>query len=335
MRVQRRRMIAAACLVPGLMFCLLILRAPLAVVVQDRFTDQEAETLASLEQIDDYPLYTMHQSGTYRLELRSDLTAATAGFGCSLLAAMGGDSRVYGRNFDWTFSPALLLFTEPSDGYASVSMVDLAYLFPAAPLYLTELPVAERVPLLHAFSIPFDGMNEAGLAIGMAAVPWSLGPSYDPAKPDIDSIGIIREVLDHAANVTEAISIFESSNVRTTAGPPIHYLLADRSGSTAVVEFYEGELAVLWSEVPWHLATNFLCADQWPSVFGQCPRYDRLAERLEETGGVLSWLQGLDLLREVSQPGLTQWSIIYDLAAGQVYVTVGRDYEVIHLISLR
>ena len=34
----------------------------------------------------------------------------------------------YGRNFDWEFSPALLLFTDPPDGYASVSMVDLTFL---------------------------------------------------------------------------------------------------------------------------------------------------------------------------------------------------------------
>jgi Flp pilus assembly protein TadD len=31
----------------------------------------------------------------------------------------------YGRNFDWDFSPALLLFTNPPDGYASVSRGDL------------------------------------------------------------------------------------------------------------------------------------------------------------------------------------------------------------------
>ena len=35
---------------------------------------------------------------------------------------------VYGRNFDWQYSPALLLFTNPPDGYASVSMVDIEYL---------------------------------------------------------------------------------------------------------------------------------------------------------------------------------------------------------------
>ena len=33
-----------------------------------------------------------------------------------------------GRNFDWYEHPALILFTDPPDGYASVSMVDISYL---------------------------------------------------------------------------------------------------------------------------------------------------------------------------------------------------------------
>ena len=32
------------------------------------------------------------------------------------------------RNFDWYRHPAMLLFTDPPDGYASASMVDLSYL---------------------------------------------------------------------------------------------------------------------------------------------------------------------------------------------------------------
>ena len=50
---------------------------------------------------------------------------------CSLFAALGDpENRLFGRNFDWRYSPALLLFTDrpAGGGYASVSMVDIAYL---------------------------------------------------------------------------------------------------------------------------------------------------------------------------------------------------------------
>ena len=95
---------------------------------------------------------------------------------------------LFGRNFDWEYSPAVLLFTHPPGGYASVSMVDIAYLgFDEDQVNsLTELTLEERQALLNAPEWPFDGMNEKGLVIGMAAVPPGQMP-YDPDKKTIGS----------------------------------------------------------------------------------------------------------------------------------------------------
>ena len=129
-------------------------------------------TLRSLEKVSDYPLYVMHAaSGTIDPGM-GWIQPQGSGFSCSLFATLGqtGD-KLYGRNFDWEFSPALLLFTDPPDGYATVSMVDLTFLGidAATAMSLTSLPLAERTDLLQAASMPFDGMNEYGLAIAMAA----------------------------------------------------------------------------------------------------------------------------------------------------------------------
>ena len=75
-------------------------------------------------------------------------------------------------------------------------MVDIAYLgFGDGAVDLTTLPLTERRALLDAPGWPFDGMNEAGVAIGMAAVP-SADERRDPGKPTIDSLAVMREVLD-------------------------------------------------------------------------------------------------------------------------------------------
>jgi len=52
-------------------------------------------------------------------------------------------------------------------------MVDIAYLgFEGQAAYgLTERPLDELAPLLSAPYLPFDGMNDQGLVVGMAAVP--------------------------------------------------------------------------------------------------------------------------------------------------------------------
>ncbi len=102
-------------------------------------------------------------------------------------------------------------------------------------------------------------MNEQGLVVGMAAVPPGQ-MTLDPNKATVGSIRVIRMILDHANTVDEALDILSRYNVDMQGGIPIHYLIADRSGQAALVEYYRGELFVFRNEAPWHLATNFLQA---------------------------------------------------------------------------
>jgi len=303
----------------------------------------EAATLGSLEQVDDYPLYTMHYYGAYDQRASSaggvtNLPRLNSTWACSLFAALGdADNVLYGRNFDWEYSPALLLSTDPPDGYASVSMVDIAYLGfgGARASTLTDLPLAERRALLDAPFLPFDGMNERGMVIGMAAVPpGEMHP--DPDKESIGSLMVIREILDHASNVDEAVAILQSYNIDVEGGPPVHYLIADPSGRSALIEFYQGEMVVIPNEsgTDWHLATNFLRASVGESAEGQCWRYDTLNHRLAETKGRITTQGAMDLLEEVSQES-TQWSVVYDTNTGDVNVAMGREYDNVHTLCLR
>jgi hypothetical protein len=309
-----------------------------------------AATLASLEQVDDYPLYTMHYHGGYQRAMSTarflesllwagraslELAPEQPAWACSLFAALGdADNEVYGRNFDWHYSPALLLFSDPPDGYASVSMVNIAYLGYAGNQLraLVKHPLIERSALLLAPLFPLDGMNEYGLAIGMAAVPPG-GMRPDPNKETLDSLMIIREMLDHARDVDEAVDIMSSYNVDMRGGPPIHYLVADASGRAALVEFYQGEMHVFPNHMPWHLATNFLRAAAGDSPEGHCWRYDRINERLRQTEGRMTSQEAMNLLADVSQGG-TQWSVVYEMNSGAVNVAMGRAYEQVHTFSL-
>jgi len=301
----------------------------------DGLSDDEVRTLASLAQVDDYPLYTLHYYGAYSQRSSSIERNMDSAWACSLFAALGDTGNLlYGRNFDWDYSPALLMFTAPADGYATVSMVDIAYLGFAGDraARLLNLSLAERRALLNALSIPFDGMNERGLVVGMAAVPpGQMRPS--PVKPAIGSLGVIRRMLDRAGTVDEAVTIMQSYTIDFEGGPPIHYLIADRSGRAVLVEFYQGKLVILPNVSPWHLATNFLRASV-ESADGQCWRYDAISQRLAETQGRLTTQEASALLERVSQKN-TQWSIVYGLSTGEVTVTMGRQYGKTHTVSLR
>jgi hypothetical protein len=265
----------------------------------------------------------------------TDVTVSPPAWACSLFAALGDrDNALYGRNFDWEYSPAMLLFTDPPDGYASVSMVDIAYLgFEGSGASgLLDLPLVDRASLLTAPFLPFDGMNERGLAVGMAAVP----PGHmqpDPDKETIGSLLVIRWMLDYASNVDEAVEIIRSYNVDMQGGPPIHYLVADPSGRAALVEFHQGEMVVVYNDDAWHVATNFLRASVDGSAEGECWRYDKISQRLAKAQGRVGARQAMDLLENVSQAG-TQWSVVYGMSSGEVNVAMGREYGTVHTLAL-
>ena len=309
-------------------------------------TKDQIATLSSLKKVDDYPLYTMVNHGTYQQSnaaLLSDVptkkNTSTAGmrsgWACSLFAALGNENNhVFGRNFDWEYSPGLLLFTDPPDGYTSVSMVDMAYLgFDEKEVgRLSELTLTELTPLLDAPNWPFDGMNERGLAIGMAAVPSSPMLS-DPQKPTIGSLQIMRQVLDQAGDIKEAITILEYYNIDFGGGPALHYLIADSTGEAVLVEFFQGEMHIIPNDQPWHQATNFIIST-YEDPQGQCRRYDKISDMMQTTSGNLNTQSAADLLSEVSQNN-TQWSVLYHLQSGDIELIMGRQFDSIHKFQLK
>jgi len=170
--------------------------------------------------VDDYPLYVVHYNGDYGFSeyLATGETTLTGGFyrpGCTVFTASGGGEALMGRNFDFPSNPALLLYTNPPDGYASVSMVDLSYFGYS----MGSLPREDDLgSLLTAPYMPFDGMNEKGLVVSMAAIPEALAPESE-GKTTIGEIQAIRLLLDYAEDVDEALTLLTEYNVEMTNRP--------------------------------------------------------------------------------------------------------------------
>jgi choloylglycine hydrolase len=302
-------------------------------------TAPEEQALSSLTKVDDFPLYIMRSSVNYRasdilLPDHKILDNIYEEWACSLFAALGdGEHALYGRNFDWKHSPALLLITDPPNAFTSVSMVNLAFFMPEEKIQrLTDLPIDQLTELLDAPYWPIDGMNEHGLVVGMAAVPDSDVPIHGE-REWISSLGIIREMLDAARNVDEAIDVVRKFNISMEGGPHIHYLLADASGRAVLVELYKGELKRLPNNEQWHAVTNFTISAISGKPEGQCWRYDTLIQQLENKEGRLTSLEAMNLLSDVSQEN-TQWSVVYALSTLSVNISMGRDYNDIHQYPL-
>lgn len=185
--------------------------------------------------------------------------------------------------------------------------------------------------LLDAPLLPFDGMNERGLAVGLAAdQSGSVAP--DPAKPTVGGVRILRLVLDNAATVDEAIKIIDGYHLDFAGGPPLHYLLADTAGGSAVVEF-DGSMRVLRGAPPWQALTNIRLAGADEATRDKDRRYATASSTLRTTSGTLDWRRAMDLLRDVAQPH-TRWSVTYELRTGAVHVVTAQRWGTVHAFQL-
>lgn len=286
-----------------------------------------AKTLKSFRNVDDHPLFEMHFHGDYvadtpkKVSLNLPSTKTTS-WACSLFISFHEDGTgLYGRNFDWDHNPALMLHTNPSDGYASISMVDISYL--GFSLDDEKFKTVEgRKALLSAPLLPFDGMNEHGLTVGMAAVQETKVP-FDADKPTVGCLQIIRLMLDKTKTVDEALALFAKYNIREEGAPPIHYLIADAEGHSALVELKDDKTNIIKNETNWQSATNFYLTGQ-DAPLQQCHRFRKIDKSMKAHQGELSIDESFELLMNIAQTS-TRWSVVYDLKEKSATVAMSGD----------
>lgn len=240
---------------------------------------------------------------------------------------------IFGRNEDlFPDDTVLLMYTQPSDGYASVSMTDAEYFG-----YIdenTDLDEIERF-MKAAAHFPADGMNECGVVIAQNLVPAAAG--YDPQKISIGSTAAVRLVLDYAKNVDEAIKLLEKYNIYFEFEQQGHYLIADTSGESVIVEFVNGEMKIIKNELPWQVNSNFALSN-YPSEEDAyngngCLRYKTAYKFLKERDGVLKNQEPFELLKDVIQDN-TLYSTVYNQTSGEIQIAMHRKFSTIYQFNM-
>ena len=340
-----------------------ILLCALAVVMALAFAAMllfggELRTMASIERVDeDVDLFTMTYKGDYALDefleegassdqelvefiVRQVLKGVPLEFdlpdlGCSTYAAALADgTQVFGRNFDMYDSPAMLLRTKPKDGYASISMVNLAYIGYNAAYLPTNL--ASSILTLAAPYVPLDGVNEKGLAVGVLLIDTE-PTNQQTDKVDVTTTSAIRMLLDRAATVDEAIELLQRYDMHASAGSCYHFHIADLSGRSVVVEYIDNVMHVVESRA----ATNFLLTPGDYDFGGGEDRYAVLESTLKRNGGVFAdTTAAMALLEAVSQEpregkrSWTQWSCVYNQSMASVEIAMDMHYDRIYRFAL-
>jgi len=177
---------------------------------------------------------------------------------------------------------------------------------------------------------PSGGINEKGLVIELM---WLDGTTYPAAdtRPVVGVLEWIQYQLDRSATVTEVLA--SDRVIRIGGRTPLHWLVADRSGDAATIEFLDGRLVTHTGDSLRVAAlTNHAYRDSLAYLRtveldgrdaagdGSLARFARAARRLRSFAGgadqaVASAFRTLD---QVAQPS-TVWSIVYEVTAGRVH----------------
>jgi hypothetical protein len=229
-----------------------------------------------------------------------------------------------GKNLDWKKTSVLLLKTTPSNGYKSLSLVDLEL------CDFFNLGSFNHSLILSPY-VPFDGMNEKGLVVTMLSIHKELKYPFDKNKVTIGDFNLIRVLLDKCSNVDESIKMINNFSIMQTGPFPIHYLIADTTNS-CIVEFIDGKVFVVRNEQNKYLTNNLVTNDiDFENNLNNCKRFSILHSSLSNNNKNFNMLLCMDLLNKVSvfsngySIPSTIWSIIYAPKTLELSIKIGKE----------
>lgn len=284
--------------------------------------------------------------------------------GCSSFTAQTADGKkLFARNYDMLKTNACIVHTEASPGrHATISTVDLGLLGMDADTDVEGL--LNRITCLAAVYAPLDGMNDAGVSCGVYMTYQGgehvAATDQNTDKPDFTTTTFLRLVLDYADDLDEAVEIARAYDMHDSAGTSYHYMVADASGRSAILEWVSGnnatdmdgsarELVVTYNDQDAHIGEEEGGSDfQWVTNFVIQPgyydqeedqkgldRYRHIYGQLSQTRGIVAdEREAMDILASVGRRSwnsngehLTVHSAIYNLSEKTVYWVPNENYN--------
>jgi predicted choloylglycine hydrolase len=248
-------------------------------------------------------------------------------YGCSVASYYVSGHQIVGRNFDL-----------PSD----------------RPHYFTNLEMAGTYRVMGHTVYDLtgemnDGINEKGFSLSVAGnvsfkrgkdgwtvdlLKYSSREPY-PREPAVVFWQMTQIVMQTCATVDEAVALLRAVRVWSPANwrgltlEGSHWLLADATGKSVVVEWTPGDhqLLVFDEPGPYELLTNlsFQEGEEFPAK--TCPRYRKARPLLER--GVSDTTDMLEVMKamRVTGPSRSLWISVMDLNARSFEVRYFKEFE--------
>jgi penicillin V acylase-like amidase (Ntn superfamily) len=191
------------------------------------------------------------------------------------------------------------------------------------------------------YQLPWAGMNERGLSLSTMALAETVTPTPDERPPLEYGPFWMQYILDTCATIDDVIASDAKVRLVQTVD---HYLVADRTGNSAVIEFLGGEMVVhTGDDLPVSALTNSTyqhSLDTWlvyrgtanESCIGQgnsLERFCTVAGRVDTFGSTTSEdavAYAFDTLGSVDS--LTPWSVVFDTRNLRAYLRTQPHHEI-------
>ncbi len=286
---------------------------------------------------------------------------------CSSFTAKSedGDS-LFGRNYDFSKTNVCIVRTEGGKGrHATISTADLQFVGMDVDKDVEGL--MNKITCLAAAYTPLDGINDAGVSCGIYMTyqggDKTVATDQNTDKPDFTSTTLLRLILDYADSVEEAVEIASSYDLHDSANTSYHYMVADASGKSAVLEWVaqkdtddndgsKRELKVTYNDEDSHIGemegstdyqvvTNFIIQPGYYDGSASedkkgYDRYERIYEELNKTDGVVKDEWGaMEILRIVGRRSwnnddsnsCTVHSVVYNLTDKTMMWIPNENYD--------
>lgn len=238
---------------------------------------------------------------------------------CTTFCLKKGERAVFGKNYDWMVPDGLVIVNKRGVSKAASVMP------PEKPAKWTS-KFGSVTFNQYGREQPSGGMNERGLAIELMWLDETRYPDPD-GRPGLGCLDWIQYQLDTHATVAEVVR--HAGDLRVSSMAKIHFLVCDKGGSCATVEFLDGKPVIhTGADLPMRVLTNDTYQNSLrylqrnptgASGPGSLARFGRAAARVDayKTGDPVTY--AFQTLAAVAQGDYTQWSIVYDLQQGRVH----------------
>jgi len=172
---------------------------------------------------------------------------ANTSYPCTTFCFQNNGDWIYGRNFDWDVEHCLIMVNK-----RNISKTAWVEQNPAKWIAKYGSVTFNQ----YGREFPLGGINEAGLVIECLWLQDSEYPHSDP-RPEISELQWIQYQLDTAASINEVLASDKVIRISRQRAAPLHFLVCDRKGEAAVIEFLKGQMiSYIKENLPTTVLTN-------------------------------------------------------------------------------